>query len=150
MCNDNGGQLCNGTGSCVECIKGTDCNPEAGLLVCSAAGNCVQCNLATDCPTPLSKCLVAACTGNSCKPTNAAQGTMCNDNGGAVCNGKGACVQCNSDQDCSSFAADAGIAVCDLTTARCDFGCVKAGDEAEKASDCCIQSYVEGGGNVCE
>ena len=68
VCTDNGGRLCDGTGTCVGCVAPTDC------------------------PAQTTVCKVNTCTSSTCGTVNAAKGTACTDNGGVVCDGTGQCV----------------------------------------------------------
>ena len=68
VCTDNGGRLCDGTGTCVECVAPTDC------------------------PAQTTVCKINTCQSSTCGTMNAAKGTACTDNGGVVCDGTGQCV----------------------------------------------------------
>lgn len=68
-------------------------------------------NNPANCPAQTTTCLVNACANNCCTTTNAAQGTVCNDGGGLVCDGSGHCVQCNTSADCLGVN-DAGTLSC--------------------------------------
>jgi hypothetical protein len=96
------------TNTCVQCTIDTDCT---GGNVCDTATNtCVQCNTQADCIAQTTMCRISTCTSSICGVSNAAQGNVCFDHGGTVCNGSGACVVCNVDADCS------GGTVCDANT----------------------------------
>lgn len=137
----------------------TACTDNGGR-VCDGAGNCVKCNQATECPAPTTVCKTNTCDGHACGTQNAAKGTTCTDNGGAVCDGNGSCVaaHCNdgvkdadeTDKDCGGScaacdtnakcakAADCVSKVCDATAHTCTApSCtdnVQNGDETDK--DC--------------
>jgi hypothetical protein len=87
------------------------------------AGGGMMCN-PDDCPEPASDCLAKACDGNVCgDPTNVAIDTACatapGEGGGGggvmagVCDGNGACVECNNDTQCTAPE------VCDETAHDC-------------------------------
>jgi len=67
-CNQGGGQLCNGTGMCVQCIT---------------AGNC---------PPTGNQCVQATCSAQTCGTTFAPAGMACNQGGGTNCDGNGNCL----------------------------------------------------------
>jgi hypothetical protein len=101
---------------------------------------------ASACPTTGTACSVPTCGGNACVDVSAALGTACNDSGGVVCDGNGACTaaHCNdhvidadeTDVDCGGSCGPCGpAATCvgntDCTTKRCQLGhCVKLADGA--------------------
>jgi hypothetical protein len=72
---------------------------------------------AAQCPHASTACLTPACVGGVCAFTPAAAHTACTDDGGAVCDGNGACVGCVDNTDCK-MAGD----VCAMTgqlTSQC-------------------------------
>ena len=93
---------CNGNNACVktDAWRTTACS-EAGGSLCDGNGKCVACLMTSDCPLTGTACATAACTGDACVNTNAANRVKCSDNGGSVCNGAGLCVQCNVTADCT-------------------------------------------------
>jgi len=157
------GGVCNGSGLCVQCVSATDCpndgndctagpsctagacdvpaNLASGTAcaggVCDGAGLCVGCLTSTDCPNDGNQCTAApSCTLNVCDvqaPLTA--GTLCtlvNPNDG-VCDGAGACVECNVAADCPddgnqcTAAPSCTLNVCDVqaplpNTTPCDNG----------------------------
>ncbi len=66
---------------------------------------------AKDCPAPEASCLVATCVGGVCGEAPSAGGEPCSDQGGKVCDGAGACVECVLDADCTSGACSANACV---------------------------------------
>jgi hypothetical protein len=120
-----GDGLCNGAGTCVQCLTATDCtndgnectaapsctagacNPQAPLAsgtpctggLCNGAGQCVGCLVAGDCADDGNECTSGpACNAGTCvTPTPLASGTPCS---GGVCNGTGLCVECVSASNC--------------------------------------------------
>ena len=74
------GGVCNGSGTCVECVGPTDCTDDGNQ--CTTAPSCTA--GACDAQTPL------------------AQGTVCDLvlTGDGLCNGSGSCVECNFPTDC--------------------------------------------------
>jgi formylglycine-generating enzyme required for sulfatase activity len=66
-CSDNGGKICDGNGTCVQCL------------------------IATQCPASTSQCATASCTAGTCGTTNNPKGSSCTV-GGTACDGNGNCV----------------------------------------------------------
>jgi hypothetical protein len=109
--------MCNmQTGECdtMNAPDGTACNGTAGA--CSN-GACVDNNLCdgVDCTSD------NQCVGDgTCDPAdgsciagnNEPADTVCNQDGGAVCNGSGACVECNGAGQCPSDANECTAASC--------------------------------------
>lgn len=69
-CDQDGGNACDGQGSCVQCVEDAGCVDD---------GN--QCTTGPDCEDD--RCLI---------PTNLPEGTVCEQNGGNRCDGNGNCV----------------------------------------------------------
>jgi hypothetical protein len=121
--------LCDGNGSCVECINASNCSASTDCEtascvsntcttadkplntqcdypggapndgVCDGIGNCAQCTSAGQCPDP-GDCVAPACSANACTTSNESINTPCL--GGAnVCDGAGSCVQCNNATQCN-------------------------------------------------
>lgn len=116
-CSEDGGRMCDGLGSCVECVVHADCVDEA--LACSA-GSCVPVSCmdgvqsgresAIDCGGPDcppcgngSACFEDAdCQSHFCQPSGAGGGEP------------GTCTACSGDADCDPYACDGGtcLATC--------------------------------------
>ena len=131
-CSVNGGFLCDGKGSCVQCLTGSDCPTPANACqqaICTA-GVCDQAYTAAG--TPMATQVIGdckkqlcdgsggvatvidngdlpvdgkQCTSDLCKmgvPSNPLLtfGTACTQDGGVMCDGAGACVQCTKASDC--------------------------------------------------
>jgi hypothetical protein len=84
--------------------------------VCDGAGNVVSVNDNNDKPVDGNQCTDDVCTNGVPSNPNLSANTACNQNGGAVCNGSGACVQCNTasqcpgvDDECKKKTCDAGV-----------------------------------------
>lgn len=167
-----GDGLCDGAGSCVECLTATDCPDDGNECtqpatcdlnscsvaftaadtpctggVCDGAGNCVGCLDATDCPDDGNDCTTGpSCTAGVCDaPTSLASGTLCT---GGVCNGTGSCVECVDATDCTddgnqcTTAPTCTAGACDPQTALtqgtvCDF--VSTGDGLCDGSGACVE-----------
>ncbi|MCA9625607.1 MAG: hypothetical protein KC731_41580 [Myxococcales bacterium] len=59
-------------------------------------GGPVTCNNPNACPGMDGDCEFRTCENNVCGIGQAAKGTLCNENGGDVCDGMGTCVACGS------------------------------------------------------
>ena len=105
----------------ISAAKATGCKEDGGGKLCDGNGACVACLAPTDCPTPTEKCLVAACdaTAHTCGTAPTAMGTACAENGGKLCDDKGACVVCLAPTDCPVPATKCLIATCDATAHTC-------------------------------
>ena len=64
------------------------------------------------CPPDGNECTIDDCTGALPTYKNVAQGTLCNQNGGAFCNASGECVECNVPADCSGADDDCRVRTC--------------------------------------
>jgi|GEM_PF-1390404 len=60
--------------------------------VCDGAGSCVDCVAPTDCQGSDATCSSRTCNGNQCGAKLASEGTSCPENGGQICDGVGSCV----------------------------------------------------------
>ena len=138
-CGLNNDLACTPTGDCGGCTTGDQCGVSTACLpwtcdvdkVCrqtpSPNGQKVPSQIPDDCKeivcdgsggeksvndpddAPFVDCHDTTCSNGSPESTPVAQGTACNTNGGKSCDGKGNCIECNTDADCGA----AGI-YCDL------------------------------------
>ncbi|NND27573.1 MAG: hypothetical protein HKN97_03125, partial [Myxococcales bacterium] len=169
VCDDTGNECtvatCNtATGICdtMNVADGTECNGGSGA--CSA-GDCVDNNLCdgVDC-TSSNECV----QDGSCDPAdgqciagaNEPAGTSCNADSGDVCDGNGACVECNTGDDCPDDGNECTAAACDgnacfqnnvMDGQVCDFG---GSDGVCEAGSCveapqCISPGDCDDGNPC-
>ncbi|MBM4357436.1 MAG: hypothetical protein FJ096_04925 [Deltaproteobacteria bacterium] len=60
-----------------------------------------ECSGPSGCPEA-GVCMLATCITNKCGTQPATAGATCADNGGKVCDGNGACVECNKNSDCGA------------------------------------------------
>jgi hypothetical protein len=135
VCNQGGGVLCNGSGSCVlaacndtikngsetdidcggvcpGCALGKACmgNSDCASGAC-AGGVCVECNTASQCPGSDTDCHVRTCNANACGVNNIAMGTATSSQTAgdcqlSVCDGSGGAV---SVADNTDVPADDGL-----------------------------------------
>ncbi len=167
-CDDDGGSVCDGEGSCVECNRSAQCPNDAN--VCTTAicdtNSCTDENVGGTCdymggPGECAggMCVDAEpcadvicedgndCTDNSCNPDttqcsypNAANGTTCSANGDP-----GECASGVCESLCKDVVCDDGIdcttdGSCNLATGNCD------GRGNEPINESCDQD----GGSVCD
>jgi hypothetical protein len=119
------GLTCNsGLKSCTQCTFNADCagqqgkpvcdtDPSAGTAAATGTGVCVQCDVDIDCTKALGS--GHFCSAHACK-TGCAADADCNQTAGETCDTSstpGKCIQCKTNNDCSSFGAAAGA--CDDT-----------------------------------
>ena len=113
--------LCEG----VDCDDGNDCtqdicDPATGTCsnpdepdgsmcicpVCGAEGICMMGECTDPCEgidcSDGNQCTADLCNVGVCSNPNVGPGASCNQDGGAVCDGSGSCVECNVDGDCGS------------------------------------------------
>ena len=118
----------NGSVSTTNEPNGTACGPSP--LACQD-GSCVGCTMDNDCPM-VGDCQQRHCTAEQvCTPTDEPAGTNCNDGGGNVCDGSGACVDCVDSGDCNGTTE-----ICSATN-QCVSSCgdgTKNGNETD--TDC--------------
>jgi plastocyanin len=96
-----------------------------------AATKTAECSAAKPCASPadLGECQLAACVDGMCEVESAALSKACTENGGKVCDGDGACVECVADAKCASKVCQDGTcrpAVCGngtLDTGETDIDC---------------------------
>jgi hypothetical protein len=164
-CNQAGGVQCNATGSCVQCLKASDCGTDTDCrkFACSAAGACsstpeadgklVNGGLAGDCKKNV--CMSGEITpavddndlpvdGNPCTDDVCVNGTPSNTNvmtgvscgGILMCNGMGSCVGCVTEANCAPPPNACQVAVC--MNGSCGFANVANGTVlgTQTAGDC--------------
>jgi hypothetical protein len=73
----------------------------AGAASASSSSGMGECSGPTDCPDA-GVCMLATCINGACGKQPETAGAKCDDNGGKVCDGNGACVECNKNSDCSA------------------------------------------------
>ncbi len=116
--------------------------------VCDGSGKCVACLMASDCTAPTTKCKTATCDGtaHTCGTSNAAKGTTCNDNGGVVCDGSGACVTAH----CADGVLDADETDVDCG-GSCGANCKDTGPQQKcKVSGDCVSGVCSGTPLLCQ
>jgi hypothetical protein len=176
QCTDDG--VCDPVSGCpgsTPSLDGTACNFAAvGDGLCDGAGTCVECLVATDCTDDGNECTEpATCTGNACVAANTASGTACT---GGVCDGAGLCVGCLVAGDCSDDGNDCTTGpsctagACDApspltagticTTGVCNGAgvcveCVDAGDCTDDGNQCtagpsCTAGACDTPGNLAQ
>lgn len=92
-----GAGVCDAKGSCVECLDDSQCAADPLLRRCSSGALCVECLQQSDCIDSLSLpfCSVDLACVECLEPSD------CDDPGRPLCS-RGACVQCEIDDECAS------------------------------------------------
>jgi hypothetical protein len=93
---------------------------------CDGAGAEVVVNDDADKPVDTNECTDDLCDGGVPSNTNTLAGTTCAQNGGAVCDGAGACVECAGGSDCAS-----GVCMNNVCQAATCMDMVKNGAESD-------------------
>lgn len=98
-------------GAPTDLPMGAKCN--LGGNVCDGKGTCIQCIQANDCPQVA--CIAIQCQANMCTGQAEPKGFPCNANGGVVCDGSGNCVSSHcmdGVKDADETDTDCGGATC--------------------------------------
>jgi hypothetical protein len=101
---------------------------------CDGAGAEVVVNDDADKPVDTNECTDNLCDSGTPSNTSTLAGTTCSQNGGAVCDGLGACVECVNGGNCAS-----GVCTSNVCQAATCMDSVKNGDETD----------VDCGGPLC-
>lgn len=125
-----GDGFCDGAGTCVECLVGSDCTDDGNECtdpatctlnvcgvtntpadtpctggICDGLGSCVGCLVSGDCADDANQCTSAPfCNAGTCDPqTPLSAGAVCDfiAVGDGVCNGAGTCVECVDAGQCT-------------------------------------------------
>ena len=131
------------TGTAIAAQTAGDCK----VKQCDGSGAKVDGVLATDIPVDMNPCTDDLCTGNVPSNPNTMSGAACNQAGGTVCNGSGACVACITASTCPAAANECQVATC--TMGACGIAFVPAGTNAttQVAGDCHVNK-CDGAGNI--
>lgn len=113
---------------------------------CDGAGNIVAGADDTDLPVDSSQCTNDICTAGVPSHPPLPSGTLCNQMGGMVCSGSGACVECLTASTCPGTDTDCKARTC--TVGVCGFGNAAAGTvtSMQTAGDC-LENQCDGNGN---
>ncbi len=128
-----------------DTVSATQTDGDCKLAVCDGQGNIITKDDDTDAFDDGKDCTLDTCNAGTPESSSATAGTTCNDDGGKVCDGSGACVVCNLDTDCMAPTPKCSMNVC--VPSSCNDG-VKNGNETDK--DCggaCGATCLTG--NVC-
>lgn len=110
-CDDNGEDICDGNGNCVQCVDNAGC--DSGSCVNNAcvdkdpidskpSDTLAECTKSSDCPGVDMPCYARRCENSKCSYGPRPAGFVCNANGGQLCDGAGGCVNCLTDNDCGN------------------------------------------------
>ncbi|MEA2594753.1 MAG: hypothetical protein QOF01_1222, partial [Thermomicrobiales bacterium] len=116
--------------------------------VCDGSGQIVQINDDTDVPAnDGNQCTAEVCNQGTPARISSALGTPCNQGGGTVCNGSGACVACAVAADCPGQDTECQTRTC--IGGACGFANTSAGTPlvAQTGGDC-KQDVCDGAGGT--
>ncbi len=114
---------------------------------CDGAGEIVSRVADTDVPVDGNQCTDDVCTaGTPSNPPSTAR-TTCDQSGGSLCNGTGACVSCVEASDCPGSDTECQVRVCNAGT--CEVNNTAAGTPiASQTAGDCQESQCDGSGAV--
>ena len=94
----------------LECTEDADCASGEICVdnMCVVAPECTQ---DADCDDG-NQCSVNSCVGGACTTANQEPGVDCDQDGGSVCDGAGACVACNTSAECAEDDNECTEATC--------------------------------------
>jgi plastocyanin len=119
-----------------------DCKKNA----CNGAGVISPINDNTDIPVDGVTCTSDVCTNGVPSNPPAASGSACAQNGGALCNGGGLCVQCLVASTCTGVDTDCKARTC--TAGACGFANAAAGTvTSTQTTGDCKENQCDGAGN---
>ena len=124
---------------------GTACDQNGGAL-CDGAGTCVACLAPSDCPGSDTACQARTCAAGACGVSFAAAGTACNQ-GGTLCDGAGTCVACLVASDCPGSDTECQARTCVASACGVTFTAAGTPVAAQTAGDC-QQNQCDGAGAV--
>jgi subtilisin-like proprotein convertase family protein len=112
--------------------------------VCDGMGAVMEQTDSADPPVDNTECTVGQCTNGQPVNAPAVKNTACNDSGGEMCNGQGACVQCNAPTDCGMDSA--------CVKYTCDAGMCPSDANLEAGASCGVNAKCDGKGGcvTCE
>jgi hypothetical protein len=114
---------------------------------CNGSGQIVAAPSPTDLPNDMNSCTGDTCVGGAPSFVPLAQGTVCNQNGGTMCNGAGACVQCVSPSTCPGQDDECKVRSCDA--GKCGFSYMPAGTPvAAQTTGDCKKNQCDGAGAI--
>jgi hypothetical protein len=115
---------------------------------CDGAGATVSVADNADVPVDSNQCTDDVCTAGVPSNPPAAVDTACSQNGGAFCNGAGACVECNQASQCPGMDNECQARACNATT--CGFSFQPAGTPVttQTTGDCQVNQCNGAGATV--
>ncbi|MFZ5445251.1 MAG: lamin tail domain-containing protein [Myxococcota bacterium] len=103
--------------------------------VCDGTGNVTSSTDNADVPVDGNQCTNDVCTAGAPSNPPASSGAMCNQNGGAQCNGAGACVQCLVNADCGA-TTECAAPTCNAGVCSTTFTPAGTAVTTQTAGDC--------------
>lgn len=173
VCDDGDGELCDGSGNCVECLATGDCggqDSECSWRTCTdgvcgmanadadteleaqTAGDCqkVTCggtvNDDDDTPNDSNPCTTDGCNEGSTSFTDVDPGIGCGT--GLICDGSGACVGCLTPNDCPGADDECQARTCS-PQGTCGYAFTAQGTPvAAQTDDDCRENVCDGSGGT--
>lgn len=144
--------------SCTAGVCGFDYTAAGTPIAMQAVGDCqvVQCNGTggtqsaadnADVPADGKQCTGDVCTAGAPSNPNLPINTACTENNGTLCNGGGACVQCNAATDCPGQDTECQVRACNA--GLCGVSNTPAGTPvaSQTAGDCKV-NQCDGAGAI--
>lgn len=134
--------VCNGVGSCVECMQDEDCGPEGPL--CNTETNTCYCAVDLDCDDQ-NECTSEVCTQGQCAFTVLASDTACSIGHCNADQDAPSCI-CDTDEDCSDQNS---CSVDTCAAGQCSYSYAAAGDAcdtgvcSEDATPACVECFQD-------
>lgn len=117
-CDDAPTTSAGGGGSMSQSTGSMNPTTTTGMMMTSSSTGPAPCTDASDCPMSATKCGTPVCNNGVCDTDDAPKDSACDDGGGQVCDGKGACVECtNVDFHCPPPANECELPAC--TAGKC-------------------------------
>ena len=113
---------------------------------CDGAGAVVSVAADTDLPVDGNQCTDDICTAGTPSHPNTASGVACDENGGQLCNGNGACVECLTAATCPGQDTECQTRTCMASACGIDFTMAGTDVAAQIAGDCHVDECDGAGG----
>jgi hypothetical protein len=126
---------------------GTQTSGDCQVNQCDGAGMTVTAADNTDVPVDNNQCTADVCTAGAPSNPPVAVDTACNQNGGAFCNGAGACVECNQASQCPGMDNECQARSCNANACGLTFQPAGTPVAAQTSGDCQV-SQCDGAGAI--
>jgi subtilisin-like proprotein convertase family protein len=147
-------RVCSDAGECAPTFAdaGTELAEQAAgdcqELQCDGNGTIISVDADGDVPPPEEDCVAKICVDGAPAEEDVGSGAICDEDGGVLCDGSGACVecltvaQCPADTPCATYACTSGECVADFADAGTFVADPQPGD--------CRNEQCDGGGGIVE